>query len=350
MPLHIDLQRDAVTWSVETQSLFDRGVERLRKRIDRYGLKADHLTARFEPRRERVQARLELSLEGDAQTAMVVEDDADRAVRSAFDTLLHRFDAYAWHLDHARWEAPSGRGEVAPEPVVRYRQELLRFAMPALYRVAAHDIERLRDDELLPEDWLDPAEVVDAAIVERLPRIEVGLDLPKATLELVAGVREELLSRMTEIHEQQDTETSFETPMQQDVELDADEESDWPLDRATLNLSDVFQDPELLPIDELIGEKERRSQLVQALFELRDPHRPLFAQVVVDGWAEDTVAAAWNLTEDALRRTISEAAQQLSALLGVAPEEVVALYRALGDRLHEERRQQDLHLVGGGSS
>lgn len=350
MPLHIDLLRDDVTWSVETQSLFDRGVERLRRRLKRYDVKADRLTARFEPRRDRVQARLELSIAGDAQTAMVVEDDAERAVRSAFDTLIHRFDAYAWTLDHARWEAPSGHGEVVPEPVARYRQELLRFAVPALYRVAVHDIERLRDEELLPEDWLDPAEVVDAAIVDRLPRIEPGLAMPKATLELIAGVREELLSRMTEIHEQQDTETSFETPMQPDVELDADEESDWPLDTAELNLADVFQDPELMPIDEVIAEKERREQLVQALFELRDPQRPLFAQVVVDGWAEDTVAAAWNLSEDELRRIVGEAAQQLAELLGgIAPEDVVALYRALGDRLHEERRQRDLELVTSGS-
>lgn len=350
MPLHIDLDRDGVTWSVETQALFDRGVERLRQRLSRYGLKADRLTAHFEPRKDRVLARLELNLEDDAQTAMVLEDSPEKAVRSGFDTLLHRFDAYAWNLDHARLAAPSGRGEVAPEPVIRYRQELLRFAVPALYRVAVHEIERLRDEELLPEDWLDPAEVVDAAIVDRLPRIESGLDLPKATLELIAAVREELLSRMTEIHEQQDTELSFETPVAPDVELDADEESDWPLDVADLNLADVFQDPELLPIDEVIGEKERRSQLVQALFELRDPHRPLFTQVVVDGWADDTVAAAWNLSEEELRTRVEEAAQQLANLLGgIRPDEVVRLYRALGDRLHEERRDRDLELVSSGS-
>lgn len=350
MPLDIDLKHDDITWSVETRHAFDRAVNRLRDRLSRYGLQANKLVARFEPNGDKVQARLELDIPGDAQTATVVETDPNKAVRSAFDSLFRRFDAYAWHLDHSRWHPLTRRPEEPQDLLARYRQELLRYALPALHRVAIHDIDRLRDDELLPEDWLDPAEVVDSAIADRLPSIDPSTEMPKATMDLIRAVREELMARLTELHEQQGSDTSLETPMQAGLVLTDAEEVEWPLDTIELNLGDVLQDPELLPIDEVVAEKERRDQLVHALFELPDPWRPLFAQVVVDGWAVDTVAAAWNTTVDEIRRAVQESAERLASLVGdVDPQDVVAIYRALGERLHEERRARDLGYANAGT-
>lgn len=348
MPLRIHLEHDDVTWSVETRHAFDRAVERLRERLSRYALQADCLTAVFEPLDDgRVRARLELNVTDDAQTAMVVEPNARKAVQSSFDTLFRRFDAYAFGLDPARWRPLTRQVlDAEQEPLVRYRQELLRYALPALHRVARHEIERLRDEELLPEDWLDPAEVVDSAIADELPSVDGSQPLPKATLDLIRAVREELLARMTELHEQQTSDTSLETPMQPSLVLGEDEEVDWPLDTVDLSLSDVLGDPELLSPEDVVAEREQREQLVQALFELTDPWRPLFAQVVIDGWTEDVVAAAWNTSVDEVRRAVRIASDRLAAILGDIPSrQIVQIYRALGERLQEERRTRDRDLA-----
>lgn len=342
-PREVRLEHAGVTWSVEHQHAFARALTRLQDRLDRYDLPAERLVATFTPEGTLVRARLDLSLPGNAQTAMVVESSTERALQSAFATLFRRFDAYTWSFDRGRWRPLTGRLPDREEDLRRYHDALMRYALPALHRLAAHDVDRLRDDELLSEDWLDPAEIVDAAIADRLPSLDGSLDLPRATLELVRAVREELLARVQEIHEHQRSDISLEDPMQEDLELTKDETGDFPIDLASLCLGDVLGDPSQASPEEVVAEREGREELVTALFLLREPDRALFTQVVVDGWADDVVAAAWNITPGRVQRAVGRAAIQLSRALGDAePEDVIDRYRGLGARLSEERKGREV--------
>lgn len=338
-------------WSEAAEYALEEGISRLQRRINRFGLTDDiELETWVETEDGGTRVRFELRAPGDVQTAAVTHPEPPRAVRSAMELLLQRFDNYNFELDPARWR-PGAHARAEEAGVEAFRDRLLRHALPALHRVARHDIElATAEGAELPPAYLDPADIVDAAVAAVLDELRPEDGVVAATERLVEALREELAIEVRRAGHALDENIHLDAPGQAlgaapPIEPVPDENVDPHRTRDLPDLDELIAESEALDPEALVGERRSREVLVRALFDVPEPLRQLFAQVVLDEWSEKTVAAAWRREQVEVAALVHAATVRLAERLELDHDQVLDTYQALGRRLREERKAHERELA-----
>ena len=184
-----------------------------------------------------------------------------------------------------------------------------------LHRFALHSVlQRVIAGEL-PAGRIDPRDVAEAVLADRMESGPISDLWP--VLDALRDEVEAALDRAVADAqlEQGNTGTDLLTEA---LDLDTD------LDRAT-----------------------ERGMLTAGLFSLTREERLLFAEVVVDGFPMDALAAARGLAEADVRLEIGRILMNLAGHLNRSREDTWTAYRQLGQVLQEERIDPRTPVTGG---
>jgi hypothetical protein len=277
-------------------------------------------------------------------------------VRGVVDGLrreLHRYRLRVNPALRARHAARQRRMERRPDaPGLGYafrkvpetlRGDVVERVLPALQRVATHEIAiRQSQDEIEP-GFIDPIEVVDDVLREELEQEEVLRSLPDLAAHLESRVIEKIAALASDFEASRDTDVQLDTDIPEwDESLEVTDLGRnlldfWVMDE-DLMLEDLFPDPTSVDPETVVREREGQDILMQGLFRLPDEMRRIFAAVVIDGWLPTEVAGARGMSDRDVEGVIDEAAHRLARTLTGAPaysaERVLELYTALGVQLH----------------
>ncbi len=350
-----------VPWNDTAELALRRAVRQIEARAERYPEYWTELEIRVEDARDGAEAiHLELVLSGHEIVVDRAGEDPASLVQEAFQELFRRFDLYRLETNRTLRErverrlerkrlAPVTASLALPEGHSEGTTEALELVYPTLLRIAQHEIAVRQIEGDLEPGLVDPIEALDTVVAEVAP--EVRGDLTEE--QVVSLFQERLLSWLDdetqELLDHRETDLSLdqrvapEEPLDFGVSPQGDDIRDFWVMEEELHREDLFADAEGIDPEGLWAEQEYRNALVHALFGLEHEVRRLFSQVVIDGWAQDAIAAALQIPESEVVRQVDEAAHDLARRLsrGGTPwsaDRVREVYRALGEQLEGERR------------
>ena len=357
--MQVELSRGHLTWNRAARRAWHRGVTRLQARIHRYGLEGTRLEGWFsETGPDLVESKLELTLPDLILRSHASEATLPELVQESFHHLFLLFDAWRLRVNPklriqvaARGERRAQRAETGlikrEENWERFHQDVAVWAHGPLRREAAHQLALLQAQGDIEPGWLDPIDLVDDALAEVLPSLDPAQGLAMAVVSLRQQLQAVLDERTRDHEIQVRTELSVDDhPPQLSPEkglswLETEIGEIWTPDEE-LVLEDVLADPNAADPTEIVAEREVRSTLVRALFGLDATTRAVFEQVVLDGYAPETVAGHEPIEVEHVEALVGGASEELagalSGELALDPMQVYRLYANLGEQLREERQ------------
>lgn len=264
--------------------------------------------------------RLELVADGRRRVVESVAHDLVRGIAAAFEQLLGE-------------QVPA-----APDRAV----DAVERVFAAFVRIAEREIALAELEGRIHEGTLDPGDAVDDAVAEVLPRLAPDAEPAHALGELRRSLASRLaaLSARTDALDRREPAPAWPRVAGglADAELgDEDPDAWFPVE--DFDLVELLADAEVPDPAAELEEREVRERLVRAMFRLDRRERRDWAEVTIGGWAVDALAAAQGRPEAELRLELGVSRAFLAVVLGVSEEQVEGLYRALGERYRDERRE-----------
>lgn len=339
-------------WSPRLTHLVERYATDLRHRLTRHGLDGQLAVDVRTADDGQAEVKVRLELPGEALIAHDRFDDAGAALRTTFEALFREFDRYRIARDaalRARIKARAEARKRAESERIWARQgkptvdTLLREQIvPPLLRVAHHQLVIRQFEGDLEPGWLDPEDIVDDVLADFIAKItpeakvpaliEALEDLVVAHVAEVAAERVDAAQRLSIDAGQPRVEPELYVS-----DLGADILDFWVVDER-LKLADLLEDEGAIDPEALVGDREARHLLIQALYRLDEDQRRDFERVVIDGFHATEVAETRGCEVSEVDRRVALASARLSAYVGAAgldPDKVQSIYREMGRRLQQ---------------
>lgn len=347
--MHIDISRGHIEWNRAARQALHQGIERLRARVRRTGLKSVKFEARFNHIDDQwLEVRMRLVTPVQTIESHQADSDLVTLVREGFGELYREFDRLRLRVDpllrqKAAERARRRRRAGSLHDAARLRNDLIRDALPILLRTARHELALRQAQGDINPGVLDPADLVEDVLAARLAQVRLSEGTIPAILDLERSLIAHIDAEVARVHDAATTHRSIDTDVPDTLEVSPDGEAiyEFWVPEEDLVLQDLISDPDATNPENVVDEIQNRTALVRALFALPDETRRLFEHVVMDDWSVETVAQHRSLAAREVRAIVDEALSQLGHRLSpdtpLPPEQVRALYSAFGRRLRDEQ-------------
>jgi len=202
------------------------------------------------------------------------------------------------------------------------RNELVERIVESCQRFAAQEIQRHQMDGEFDTGFVEPMDVVDDVLSEKLPDLDDSAGYSRLCLIVQGRIAERLQTLGREATRDGMSSLSLEDspppdsamprikhPPSLDGRIVPDPE---------MHLEDTLGDSEHDSPEGLAADRELRELLVGRLYGLPRELRELFSAVVIDGWPAEEIAAARDESPDYVRAAVARALVELSQSLTAA--------------------------------
>lgn len=337
------------------KNLLNQKSKSLSHRLGRYNTRNRQLIANFnQDEHGGVEIQLKLELEGEILHVAKRKPNIPHGIKDAMRAMYRQFDRWRLHRNpnlqlHVKRRRRArqdnldlfARAEFYADEAAS--AEKFRDLYTSLLRIATHEIAEQQADANIEPGYLDPVEIVDQVMVNFLAEIKKSQNEPwqlkQRGRRLIAEQIHKILSAEEELSEK-NLSLDLDVPeSSESLELSSlgDEILDfWVVDEDML-MADMIGDPHAKTPEEIVGDREGRKALLNALLRIPADSRYVFGAIAMDnespkdlanylGYSEDRVMLEFDLASKRLARIISGPDHTYS------PGEVKNIYSELGEK------------------
>lgn len=363
--MNVKINSDEFKLTDFAANLLSRKAERISQRVRRFFNESFPINIKVSERDGKVRIEAVVKLGKDTLHAAKAAISEVEAVRDSMNSLLRQFDKIRIRkvpaLRKKNLQRKSARKLVlAPVPLkpTKLPNQIIEELYPFLRRTATEKVALFQAIHGIEPGYLDPDEIVDEVLVERIADLDPELGMAEVKRQLFEAVLATVKSHANEY----DLDSARIVSTDQDIpELDekielstlGDEVLDfWVIDE-DLKLSDVIESPDKRTPEDIVSDKEARHVLMNALLRLSPDSRYIFTSYVMDENSLKDVAAFVGESEIRTEQILRDATISLRSFLTdsdsiLTDENVVALYRRMSEMFQADPR--GISRAGAGST